>query len=192
MGGTNFWVSASCKRTQNSEKSNGTVHFGLFTYQSYLNFGLGNRPYTEGMLEILYRERTFLLYELFIATIGLVAGGIFFGLAAAMLPIVNTASNPIEAICHIPGLYLTNGLALFSTVAAIVSWMVQFYLRLTHNVLTYEDREKGRWSSEGMASFGYSFFFVVIAAVVYIGNIIIIRTATWNKAEAKKAKQLNP
>jgi len=190
--GTKYWVSAQCKRTENPEKSNGTVHFGLFSYQAHLNFGLGNRPYTEGMLEVLYRERTFLIYELYIATIGLVTGGIFFGIISAMMAIVNTASNPIEAICHIPGLYLWNGIAFFSTLSAIVSWMVQFYLRLTHNVLTYEYKVNGLWSSEGMASFGYSFWLVVIAAGVYVVNLIIIRTATWDKHEKKKAKQLNP
>ncbi len=49
------------------------------------------------------RERTFLLYELYIATIALVAASILFGILAALLAIVNTAYNPIEAICHIPG-----------------------------------------------------------------------------------------
>jgi hypothetical protein len=51
----------------------------------------------------MFRERTFLLYELYIATIALVAASILFGLLAALLAIVNTAYNPIEAICHIPG-----------------------------------------------------------------------------------------
>ena len=50
-----------------------------------------------------HQERTFLIYELYIATIATVCGGIFFGIISAMMAIVNTASNPIEAICHIPG-----------------------------------------------------------------------------------------
>jgi hypothetical protein len=32
-----------------------------------------------------------------------VAAGILFGILAALLAIVNTAYNPIEAICHVPG-----------------------------------------------------------------------------------------
>jgi hypothetical protein len=35
-----------------------------------------------------------------------VAAAILFGILAALLAIVNTAYNPIEAICHIPGTYL--------------------------------------------------------------------------------------
>ena len=38
------------------------------------------------------------------------------------------------------GLYLWNGLALFSGLAAVVTWLVQFYLRLRDNVLVREFR----------------------------------------------------
>merc|ERR1712060_295177 len=118
-----------------------------------------------------------------------------FGIISAMMAIINTASNPIEAICHIPGLYLWNGMALFSTLSAIITWMVQFYLRLTHNVLIREYKDKGKWSSEGMASFGSSFFLVVIAAVVYLVNLTIIAMATRDPHRQRKvfqAKQLHP
>ena len=50
-----------------------------------------------------FRERTFLIYELYISTIALVSAGILFGIFASLLAIVNTAYNPIEAICHVPG-----------------------------------------------------------------------------------------
>ena len=104
---TNYWTTAECKRTtDNKEKSNGTVNMGLFFYEASLNFGLGDRHYPEKMLGsegILYLERQFLVYELYIATIACVVAGIFFGIISAMLAIVNTGSNPVEAICHVPG-----------------------------------------------------------------------------------------
>jgi hypothetical protein len=65
--------------------------------------GLGDRVKNMQMLDILYKDRSFLIYELYISTIATVCGGIFFGVISAMMAIVNTASNPIEAICHIPG-----------------------------------------------------------------------------------------
>jgi len=190
--GTKSWVRASCQRTINTEKSNGSVTFGLFEYQSILNSGLGDRVENHEMLDILYKERTFLIYELYIATIATVCGGIFFGIISAMMAIVNTASNPIEAICHIPGLYLWNGIALCSSTASVITWMVQFYLRLTHNVLIRESRTAGNWSSEGMASFGFSFWMVVIAAVIFLSNILVIAHATRDPYNVRKAKQLQP
>ena len=210
---TNYWVTAQCKRTtENKERSNGTVNLGLFFYEANLNFGLGDRHFPEKMLGsegILYRERQFLLYELYIGTIACVVAGIFFGIISAMLAIVNAGSNPVEAICHVPGrnskclqsfekklqcrekclktttnnflhdtnfsdisklapdpgpgsrdleklilnvkstkllvlpgLYLWNGIALFSSSAAFITWIVQYYLKMRHNLLIYQFRSE--------------------------------------------------
>merc|ERR1712073_266858 len=180
--------------TENKERSNGTVNLGLFFYEANLNFGLGDRHFPEKMLGsegILYRERQFLVYELYIATIACVVAGIFFGIISAMLAIVNAGSNPVEAICHVPGLYLWNGIALFSSTAAFVTWIVQYYLKLAHNVLLRENREKGKWSSKGGATFGFSFVLVVLAAGVFMIDIAIIRVATRDPYKTKKAKLLN-
>ena len=49
-------------------------------------------------------------------------------------------------------------------------------------------RLKGKWSSEGMASFGSSFWLVVIAAVVYLMNITIIAVATRDPHRQRKVK----
>ena len=48
--GTNHWITASCKRTENAEKSNGTVNFGLFEYETNLNVGYGDRYTVMNML----------------------------------------------------------------------------------------------------------------------------------------------
>ena len=82
-----------------------------------------------------------------------------------------------------------NGLALLSAVSAFVTWIVQFYLKLTHNVLLYENREKGKWSSEGGAGFGYSFALVVIAALVYLVDILIIYIANRDPQKTKQVKK---
>lgn len=192
--GTKAWISASCHRDVDTvpNHSNGTVTFGLFEYQSILNVGLGDRVKNMQMLDILYKDRSFLIYELYISTIATVCGGIFFGVISAMMAIVNTASNPIEAICHIPGLYLWNGIALCSSLISAVTWMVQFYVRLTHNVLVREVRSEGRdWSSEGEAVFGFSFWMVVISAGLYLVNILIIQHATRDPYSVRQAKQLH-
>jgi len=191
---TNHWITAACKRTENAEKSNGTVNFGLFEYETNLNVGYGDRYTVMNMLGsegVMYHERQLMVYELYIGTISAVVAAIFFGIISAMLAIINTGSNPVEAICHVPGLYLWNGLALLSAVSAFVTWIVQFYLKLTHNVLLYENREKGKWSSEGGAGFGYSFALVVIAALVYLVDILIIYIANRDPQKTKQAKLLH-
>ena len=52
---------------------------------------------------VMYHERQLMVYELYIATISAVVAAIFFGIISAMLAIINTGSNPVEAICHVPG-----------------------------------------------------------------------------------------
>jgi len=189
--GTDHWVEAGCQRNGNfSNKSNGTVNFGLFQGARHLNSGLGERHYPMDMIDILYRERSFLVYELYIATIALVCAGILFGILASLLAIVNTAYNPIEAICHVPGLYLSNGLAAATSLAAFVTWMVQFYVKLTHNVLIREDRVEGGWQSEGMAVYGYSFWLTVLASLGFIANICITAAATASPTTNRKTKRL--
>lgn len=49
-----------------------------------------------------------------------------------------------------------DGVVLFS-LAALVTWMSQFYVRLSRNVLIQEDRDN-HWSSQGQAGLGYSFW----------------------------------
>ena len=50
-----------------------------------------------------YRERDFLVRELYVTTISCVCAAILFGLFGAGLALHNTAGNPKEAICHYPG-----------------------------------------------------------------------------------------
>ena len=49
-------------------------------------------------------------------------------------------------------------------------------------------REKGKWSSEGGATFGFSFVLVVLAAGVFMIDIAIIRVATRDPYKTKKVK----
>jgi hypothetical protein len=65
-------------------------------------------------------------------------------------------------------------------VVAIGFWIAQFYLRVQYNVLSREDRDND-WTSKDMAELGYSFWFVVGAAVASFVNIIIIFIANSEK-----------
>ena len=58
---------------------------------------------SSGSEGVMYHERQLMVYELYIATISAVVAAIFFGIISAMLAIINTGSNPVEAICHVPG-----------------------------------------------------------------------------------------
>ena len=100
--GTRYWVVAQAEK-ESSNKSSGFIHFGLFEGTKHLNHGFGERVFDMNIWDIMYRERTFMVKELWIGTIVCICVAMLFGIIAAFAAIVNTASNPVEPICHIPG-----------------------------------------------------------------------------------------
>ena len=64
-------------------------------------------------------------------------------------------------------------------------------LRALFSILCNCFREKGKWSSEGGANFGFSFVLVIIAAGIFALDISIIRAATRDPYRTQKAKLLN-
>ena len=59
---TNHWITAACKRTENAEKSNGTVNFGLFEYETNLNVGYGDRYTVMNMLGEFFMVKQILYF----------------------------------------------------------------------------------------------------------------------------------
>lgn len=100
--GSQHWVVSTAHR-QSNEKSEGRINFGLFWGTRKLNHGFGERVYEMDVLEVQYREREFLVRELYVTTITCVCAAILFGMFSAGLALHNTAGEPSEAICHYPG-----------------------------------------------------------------------------------------
>ena len=103
--GTRYWIVAQAERESNN-KSAGFIHFGLFEGTRRLNHGFGERIYPMDIVDILYRERTFMVKELYVATIVCICASMLFGILAAISAVVNTASTPSEPVCHFPGKYM--------------------------------------------------------------------------------------
>ena len=100
--GTRYWVVAQAEK-ETSDKASGFIHFGLFEGTKRLDHGWGERSVPMDIVEILYRERTFMVKELWVGTIVFICVAMLFGIIAAFAAIINTAHNPVEPICHIPG-----------------------------------------------------------------------------------------
>ena len=77
-------------------------------------------------------------------------------------------------LSSLAGVIGMNVMCFVLSLAAVVTWLAQFFLRLRKNVLIREDIANGGWSSEGEATVGYSFWLVFIAS---IGTDQLIDTA---------------
>ena len=64
--------------------------------------------------------------------------------------------------------------------------MKNIYIKLWSNDFQFTCREEGKWSSQGAATFGFSFALVVIAAGIYLLDIAIIYVATKDPYRNKK------
>lgn len=181
------WVVSTAHRESNA-KSEGRINFGLFWGTRRLNHGFGERVYEMDVMEVQYRERDFLVRELYVTTISCVCGAVLFGLLGAGLALHNTAGNPKEAICHYPGVVGMNVMSFVLSLAAVVTWLAQFFLRLRKNVLIREDIANGGWNSEGEATVGYSFWLVFIASIVFFANSAMILLLQRKRARKVQAR----
>ncbi len=180
------WVVAAVHRPVNP-KSEGRVHFGLFWGTRRLNHGFGERVNDMNVVDVQYREKTFFVRELYATTIACVCAALLFGLISACLALYNTASNPVESVCHFPGLIAFNCIAFLLALAAVITWLVQYFTRLRANLLMREDVAAG-WNSEGKAVVGFSFWLVFIAALVYFANSVIFLLLQRNRSRIRTAK----
>ncbi|EFA10001.2 uncharacterized protein LOC100142086 [Tribolium castaneum] len=178
--GTKQWVNAKAKRLKNPHESDGRINFGLFDGKKELNVAYGWRSYEIDVIHLLKYEPEFLIYWFWIGTVVSVCAGLLFSALSAIFAAINTATSTSRCLASASALYLWNILAMVADVMAIGFWIAQFYLRIQFNVLSREDRDND-WTSERMAELGYSFWFVVGAAVASFVNIIIVFIANSEK-----------
>ncbi|XP_058840214.1 uncharacterized protein LOC131695732 [Topomyia yanbarensis] len=170
---TDNWVQSNAKR--NSTESQGRIHFGLFAGQKHLNVAYGWRLHEINVLEVLRNEPDVMSYWLWLGTAIGTGLGALSGAVGAVASVLKSSSASKKSGTMLV-LFVSNLLSGLSQLLSFVCWLIQFYQYLTHNVLIEDDR-KNNWSSQGLASLGTSFYFVVGGIVVVIINIILLVVA---------------
>lgn len=135
-----------------------------------------------------------MIFGLWLFTIMCVALSVLFALISAIFAVINTVVTPVEVVTGVAGLYLWNGVGGLFSAGAVVSWVAQFYSKLRKNVMTKDEIEQ-QWISEDKAMFGYSFWFVVVAFILFVINMIITTLAIrqpWERRKPKISLNKNP
>lgn len=171
--GTKHWVEARAKRIKNPLESDGKINFGLFDGKKELNVAYGWRTYEIDVIHLLKYEPEFLSYGFWLGTTIFVCAGLLFSAISAVFSAINTATTTSRCLTRVSGLYLWNFLAVVCDVVAVCLWTAQFFLNIQYSVLTREDKDN-EWTSENMAELGFSFWFVVVAAISSFINIILV------------------
>ncbi|KAK2709905.1 uncharacterized protein LOC136026892 [Artemia franciscana] len=188
---THGWIEAKAYRTANPEESDGRIQLGLFSGKRELNVAYGWRTYDMKVLDALYQDPEFLITGLWAATVACLAAALLCSLIVGVLAIINTVTIPAPTLCGAVGLCVTNGIAFACTVGAIVTWVIQYFLRLEDNVLLQEDKDNF-WTTAGLAKLSYSFWFVVAAGCIFAINIVLVILGEQSVKERNRIRTEKP
>jgi MFS family permease len=149
-----------------------------------LNHGYGLRHENFSVLSIIKTEEGFMDYWLWLFT----ALGTGFALFSSAVAAVASVIGTIRRDGGMALIIVSNAAAGCGQVIAFISWVLQFYYHLQHNVLPHEEQK--RWTSKGQATFGYSFFFIIGAFVVVVVNSTLLMSAL--RIERRHKRSLEP
>jgi len=190
---SNSWITAkisylthSSNMTAGNEKNNkyGFVQFGLFNYEKTLNHGYGERHDKDINVISVIKDDDEVLgnYYLWLFT----ALGTGFSLFASSVAAVGSIIATIKKKSGMALMITSNIVSGMGQFVALACWILQFVNYLQHNILLKVDQDK--WSSSGGSTFGYSFYFILIAFGIIILNIILLMSA--RRADSRYRKSL--
>ncbi len=82
-----------------------------------------------------------------------------------------------------------NVIAALGAFAALLTWVIQYFVKLRSNVLIREDLTRGGWTSSGKANIGHSFWLVVIAFAIFCCNIAILHVLRKQRSRSQSSKR---
>ena len=85
-----------------------------------------------------------------------------------------------------------NVIAALAAFVADLTWVIQYFIKLRHNVLIREDRiidNKEGWSIMGNSSVGYSFWIVVAAFAIFCFNVVILHFLRKKRTKSQHNKR---
>ena len=82
-----------------------------------------------------------------------------------------------------------NVIAALASFAALLTWIVQYFVKLRENVLIREDKTRGGWTTAGKANIGHSFWLVVIAFTIFCLNVTILHFLRKRRNKSRNSKR---
>ena len=89
----------------------------------------------------------------------------------------------------ITGMIAWNVIAALSSFASLLTWIVQYFVKLRENVLIREDKTEGRWTTSGKANIGHSFWLVVVAFAIFCLNVTILHFLRKRRNKSQNSKR---
>jgi hypothetical protein len=120
-------------------------------------------------------EDEFLSAGLWLTTVIFLALSSLFTLISAFFSMINIMCNPIQYLTSTYGLYVWNGIAAFLCFLTMIFWTSLFGIFLSKNIaITDTLRNVSRYTSDGLAQFGFSFWILIVSIFCHLINIGLV------------------
>ncbi|XP_037816183.1 uncharacterized protein LOC119606691 [Lucilia sericata] len=113
--------------------------------------------------------------SLYICSVMFLCLAFAFSLTSLICSAINLKWHPVERIFNIFGLFVWNGIAIVGCFWSLAFWSALFGSQLRYNIaITDTLRQQLKFTSEGYASLGYSYYLVIVIMVLHIINLVLL------------------
>lgn len=120
-------------------------------------------------------EKEFLSAGLWLTTVIFLVLTIAFALLSGFFSMVNIWCNPVRFLFSVSGLYVWNAIAAVLCCLTMIFWSSLYFIFIADNIgITDTLRSIAHYSSNDLASLGYSFWILFVTIACHLINIGII------------------
>ncbi|KAM7361445.1 uncharacterized protein ACRADG_011985 [Cochliomyia hominivorax] len=113
--------------------------------------------------------------SLYICSVMFLCLAFSFSLMALACSAINLKWHPVERIFNVFGLFVWNAISIVGCFWSLAFWSALFGSQLRYNIaITDTLRQQLKFTSEGYASLGYSYYLGIVIMVMHIINLILL------------------
>ncbi|KAL7052548.1 hypothetical protein ACKWTF_004905 [Chironomus riparius] len=165
LKGENLAICPASRTKQTARNFNEQVNMTAMTMK--INY--------DEMSEAATFEDEFLSAGLWLTTVIFLALSSLFTLISAFFSMINILCNPISYLSSTHGLYVWNGIAALMCSITMIIYSSLFGIFISKNIaITDTLRTLSRFTSDGLAQFGFSFWILILSIFCHLINIGLV------------------
>lgn len=113
------------------------------------------------------RRKLFINASLYITTLFFLVLALVFSFLSGIFSALNVVINPVYMLFSVPGLYIWNAVAAFSSILTLIVWAAQNGSLADNFAVQDTLRLEYPYDSTGLSSMGYSFYLIIGSVVIH-------------------------